>query len=319
LAIVSCEKKAAQTGGIPGGGQQGNAEIAKVDKTLEPEKTVPVVEGPYLNEENVVVKEPVPGIVPFNPYKDVAQNNIDLDDLESVLTIYNWNLDFENSVIDFKANGKYYLGHYIQDVYFACGDYAVMGNSVLMHYPYEIHDGGNETDFYGPRVLDWLFNRKEDSVLVYDKSYKTYSIVTCLRYGDKILRNYALQSPYGQEYEIDGLAVIKCNENESMVEVKDNLKMRKRPDINAENVTLTVYDGPSDPGYTFNIVKAGEIYQYNQKTVKEDTIDGITAPWYRINVVINDFEAANVWVFGGYLREFTPEEVKEWRRERGWT
>jgi hypothetical protein len=314
--FASCEKKTAQSD---------SGETFMIDKTPEIEETAPVVEKPYFNEKNVVVKQPVPSIVPFNPHKDVVQNNIDLDDLGYVLTIYNWDLDFENSVIDFKADGKYSLGHPMHDGYFAYGDYEVNGNSVLMRYPYEIHDGWNATDFYGPRVLDWLFDGTEDSVLVYDKSYKTYGVVTCLRYGDKILKNYALQSPYGQEYEIDGLAVIKCNKFESMVEIKENLKMRKSPDINADAVTLTVeseyFNGEGRLAYrdiTGNIVKEGEICNYTQKTVKQDVIDGITAPWYRIIIALNNYEAANVWVFGGYLREFTPEEVTEWQRERGW-
>jgi hypothetical protein len=324
LGCVSCERKAAQTSGIPNGEQAENAEIATVDKTPEPEKTVPIVEGPYLNEDSVSVREPPPGIVPFNPDKDVVQNNLDLDDLRSVLTIYNWNLDFENSVIDFKADGSYSLGHRMHDGYFAYGNYEVNGISVLVRYPYKIHDGWNATDFYGPRVLDWLFDGMEDSVLVYDKSNKSYGPVTCLRSGDKILKNYALQSPYGQEYEIDRLAVIKCSQRESMVEIKENLKMRKSPDINADAVTLTVeteyYNDEGCLAYrdvTGNIVKEGHIYNYTQKTVKQDVINGVTAPWYRIVVALNNYEAANVWVFGGYLREFTPEEVREWRREHG--
>jgi hypothetical protein len=313
---ASCEKKTAQSG---------SGDTLAIDKTPELEAPVPVVEGPYLNERNVVVKDPVPGIIPVNPYKDVVQNHIDLDDLASVVTIYNWDIGFENSVIDFKPNGDYSLGHEMHDGFFAYGNYEVNGNSVLVRYPYETHDGGNETDFYGPRVLDWLFDGKEDSVLVYDKAYKSYSVVTCLRYGDKIFKNYALRSPYGQEYEIDGLTVIKCDDSESMVEIKENLKMRRRPDINADAVTLTVYRSYynnemqlESREITGNIVKEGEIYNYTQKTVKHDTIDGITAPWYRINVIIDDIDSANVWVFGGYLREFTPEEVTEWRRERGW-
>jgi hypothetical protein len=320
LGVLSCEKKSVGTVEIPGRAQPGDTETAKIDKTSELEKTVPIVEGPYLNENNVVVKEPVPGILPVNPYKDVIQNNIDLDDVETVLKIYNWDMGFENSVIDFKTHGEYLLGHHTNDGFFAIGDYEVNGNNVLMYYPHEIQDGGDAVDFYGPRVLKWLFDGKKETVLVYDKTYKTYSVVTCLRHGDKILKNYVLQSPYGQEYEVNGLAVIKCNEFESRVEIKENLKMRKEPDVNADAVTLTVYREAilNEEGVTSNIVRSGEQYAYDQKTVKQDTIDGITAPWYRIIVIISDYNSASVWVFGGYLREFTPEEVNELRRERGW-
>jgi hypothetical protein len=263
--------------------------------------------------------DPISGIIPLNPY-DLLEH--DLDDLEAVLTFYYWSLDFENSLIGFKADGKYSLGHQMHNGYlisdFAYGDYEVTGNNVFMHYPYEIHEGGNETNFSVQSVLDWLFDGKKDSVLVYDKSYRISSVVTCLRYGDKILKNYALWIPLGQEYEVDGFVLIRCHSNKSLVEIKEDLKLRKRPDINAENVTLKVYSGPTenDLAATFNIVKAGGIYDFDQKTVKHDTIDGITAPWYRLVIGVSDYSVAGVWVFGGYLREFTPEEVKEWWETR---
>jgi hypothetical protein len=296
---LSCEKKAVWTGGT---------DAAKTEKASESEKMAPIVEGPYLNEDNVVVNAPVPGIIPVNPYKDVIQNNINLDDLESVLRIYNWDIGFEHSVIDFKADGKYSLGHEMRDGPFAIGDYEVNGNTVLMRYPYEIQDGGGAGDFYGPKVLDWLFDEKKNSVLVYDKTYKSYSVVTCLRYGDKILKNYALISPYGQEYEYGDIAVIKCDERESSVKIKENLKMRKRPDVSANTVTLSrIVDwDPLDPKFvTGNIVYVGDVFSFDAKTVKTDTIDGITAPWYRIWVDLNEIEAVGIWVFGGYVQEIS--------------
>jgi hypothetical protein len=321
LSSVTCEKKAAQSDGITLVEQNENAETEKVDKTPEEiEKTVQVVKDPYFDKKNVILDkfpDPISGEIPANPYRDIRHN---LDDLESVLTFYNWDFGFENSFIVFKEDGKYSLGHKMHDGYgsvdFAFGNYEVSGNNVIVRYPHEIHDGGNETDFYIPSVLDWLFEGKEERLLVYDKTYRISSVVTCLRYGDKILRNYALWIPYGQKYEVDGFELIRCNDSTSMVEIKDNLKIRSQPDINAENVTLSVGDSPNIT-WTVNIVKAGEIYSYDQKTVKQDTIDGITAPWYKINIAISNYSVAGVWVFGGYLRELTPEEVKEWFRERG--
>jgi hypothetical protein len=178
-----------------------------------------------------------------------------------------------------------------------------------MRYPSRIDDIFNAVA-YASQVQDRLFDGEKDRVLVYDKAYRTKSIVTCLRYGDLMLKNYALQSPYGEEYEIDGLAVIKYNDIETLVEVQENLRMRESPDINAAAVTLHAITR-DDFGRQIltdnarrNVVETGERFSYDQKTVKEDTIDGITAPWYHIIVPISDDFSSAVWVFGGYLKVY---------------
>jgi hypothetical protein len=113
--------------------------------------------------------------------------------------------------------------------------------------------------------------------------------------------------------------VIKCNSYEDRVEIMENLRMREYPDVNAETVILSVsvpYFNEEGNFYqevdeTKNIVRAGEVYYYERKTVKKETIDGITAPWYRIEIVLNDYEVARVWVFGGYVKELPPDEREE--------
>jgi hypothetical protein len=324
FVFFSCGKKAAETGEISDSAQPGGTETGNAGETPGAEEAVPFVEGPYLNE-STLVKEPVPGVFPFNPYKDVKQNNLDLDDVKTVVAIYLWELDFENSVIDFKNDGTYSLGHHMSDGYFAFGKYEVNGNSIIVHYPssikgYTVDAYGNAVDFYGPKVLEWLFDGENDRVLVYDKTYKDYSTVTCLRYGDRILQNAMLQSPYGEEYEYNGMKVIKCNRYESSIKITENLRMRKYPDINAETVTLPVYREYLDSegrriAWDFNtktnVAEAGNVYAYDRKTVKQDTIDGITAPWYRIMVAISDSDGAFVWVFGGYVKELPPDESEK--------
>jgi hypothetical protein len=184
------------------------------------------------------VNDPVPdrpGTFPINPYEDVICNNIDLDDVKTVVAIYWWSLGLGNSIINFRVDGRYSLGYRPYDGYFAFGDYEVSGNNVLVRYPYEIlrvEDASTRTwpdeirrSFYGgisiyedaanfhepAAILDWLFEGKNDSLLVYDKTHETYSRITCLgyeretyevrpritclRYGNKIIKNVALINP----------------------------------------------------------------------------------------------------------------------------
>jgi hypothetical protein len=59
---------------------------------------------------------------------------------------------------------------------------------------------------------------------------------------------------------------------------------------------------------TSNIVYTDDVYSFDAKTIKTDTIDGITAPWYRISIILDEVFSTNVWVFGGYLKEISRNE-----------
>ena len=54
------------------------------------------------------------------------------------------------------------------------------------------------------------------------------------------------------------------------------------------------------------VVFKGEEYKVLAKTVTEETIDGIAAPWYLINVeeACKDpsMRIEKVWIFGGYTK-----------------
>jgi hypothetical protein len=273
-----------------------------------------IVEGPYLNENNVGVREPVEGVFPINPAKDAIENKIDLDDIQTNIEIYYWNLGIESCVIDFKSNNTYLLGHPMGDEYFCNGTYKITENNIIVNYPDNIEPWYAD---YQKTVLDFLFSGDNQAVLTYDRDYSDFDVLTCLRFGDKIFRNYAIKSPYGQEVELKGVKVIKYNEYEDAVIITENLRMRKHPDIHADTITLTseVFF-PDENIYqkrylTSNLVYTNSIHTFDAKTVEMDTIDGITAPWYRIWVVLNDIYIVAVWVFGGYVKELPAGEYRD--------
>lgn len=310
--FFSCGKKEARLDKSANAAQLGGLESGETNVSEKVKTQLPIREGKAIR--------PVDG-------GDVIQNGLDLDDLKTIITIDIWRLVFsgESPEINFKLDGTYSIQLYTwgrpsQDP-FAFGEYEVKGNNVIMRYPSKTQEApSRDGDDFAPEFLEWLFAGKNVQTLVYDKTYKSYADITCLRYGDRTLVNHALKSPYGEEYVVNGLAVIKCHSSETLVEILENLKMRKYPDINAETVTLTVPKVFRDENgvpyldyITGDTVRTGEHYGYDQKTAKKDTIDGITAPWYKIDIYLNEFRGESVWVFGGYLKEYTPQEREEWK------
>ncbi len=60
----------------------------------------------------------------------------------------------------------------------------------------------------------------------------------------------------------------------------------------------------------------GMVTTYDAKTADESTIDGITAPWYRI--ALNDLDGESItqywWVFGGYLEDYDENRNSEYTK-----
>jgi hypothetical protein len=305
LVIVSCEKKTAYTGE--------STNLTVPDNSEETDVT----------EKNIRQQDVKPDI---DYSKDAIENGINLDNINDVLLISVWTT-LKRSWIGFKWDNTYLLSTAPEGDWFGEGVYRVEGNDVVLEYPFKTMLGkeGLSVD-----TMEWLFEGENPTVLTYDKSYRDFNVLTCLRHGDKKLISYAIKSPVWEEYELDGFQVVKYPEQESTVLILENLKMRKFPEITADTVTLGRWvDIPWDiirmnklddtvtmypPGISIvsDVVYTDMVASFNAKTVKKDTIDGITAPWYRINIVINDFDSAYVWVFGGYLRETSPNELDDW-------
>ena len=84
--------------------------------------------------------------------------------------------------------------------------------------------------------------------------------------------------------------------------------MRAAPSINAELVTLRRYIPGLGVFYSSHLTYRNAFKSFDAVTVRQDTIDGITAPWYRISVMLDEIYQEYVWVFGGYVRELEPHE-----------
>ena len=66
---------------------------------------------------------------------------------------------------------------------------------------------------------------------------------------------------------------------------------------------------------TLSILLVGMIRSFDAVTVEKQTIDGITAPWYRIGFTDNDEGATRYyWVFGGYIKEVSDPKTKEYEQ-----
>jgi hypothetical protein len=281
---LSCEKKAVWTGESP--------KLAASDVSEKTAATEENIRQPEVNPET-------------DTSQDAVKKGIDFDNVGEVLLIGWWNTKFQRSHISFKTGGDYLLTTAPEGDWFGEGVYRVEGNTIIVEYPFKTL----LTDGLSVDTMEWLFKGENPTVLTYDKSYRDFDVLTCLRFGDKILRNRRIESPVGEEYELDGFQVVKYEDRENNVLILENLRMRKLPEATADAVTLKRIVGWEElKSVTSDIVYAGDVYGFDAKTVKTDAIDSITAPWYRLVVVLNDFESAGVWVFGGYLKEISQNE-----------
>lgn len=96
----------------------------------------------------------------------------------------------------------------------------------------------------------------------------------------------------------------------------DNMRIRQKPSTKADTVKINGYE--SSLGYSSkkrDIEFAGGVLQIEAKTITEDTIDGITAPWFYVycSSEINNCDgiATFGWIFGGYGKEISNNEYEQ--------
>ena len=196
--------------------------------------------------------------------------------------------------------------------YYCSGKYTYNDNKITLFYP-EIDKPIFEL---GKAMLDYLFQDKDKAELVYDAQYSDFDCIGCIRNDKVVLRNLGNESPSGQIYTIQGVPVIKYNQRESMVLILENLRMRELPDVNSGLVRLNIFLTGIDQSFTSNVIHKDSINNFDAKTIREDTIDGITAPWYRVSVTLGETFSEDVWVFGGYLRELERSEIENPEKQR---
>lgn len=117
-------------------------------------------------------------------------------------------------------------------------------------------------------------------------------------------------SPAGQVYTYKGEDVIKYPKDPDNLDASyyttANVKMRESPDINANTVSIPFLNDDFQSSTERTIIYKDTRINAFAETVKQDTIDGITAPWILTEVHDDRDDWAEchyVWVFGGYVRE----------------
>jgi len=161
----------------------------------------------------------------------------------------------------------------------------------------------------GREVLDWLFDLNTMITFKYDPDYINFNHMTVLMNDGKLLRPLGRRSPYNQRYLLDGVEVVKYDHDLEKIIVLDNLRMRESPSIDSTNLSKSVQVEYEKYYYDSVLIYKNAVFGYDAKTVFLDTIDGITAPWYRICIVNSRDSLERVWVFGGYVRELSSSEA----------
>ena len=122
--------------------------------------------------------------------------------------------------------------------------------------------------------------------------------------------------PSNMIIEINGIKAYKVS-NE--IYITENLKMRNTNSLKGKVVEINGCDFQCNGWVEQNrkVVFKGMVVPAIAKTVETETIDGITAPWYYIQqqehdpFFRNEGDVYNVWIFGGYVKEYPVNEKQE--------
>ena len=243
-----------------------------------------------------------------------------IPEIREVLETYIWSLPIaELMAIEFREN-RYSLRHFAPGGQSFCwGSYEIDGLRVRLNFPdmidkqllgLEPNQGFFDWMIPYQRAYEWLFPGEDTIEFIFDADYVDFYVASGLRYGDEILRNYALRSPDGEKYVLDGIEVIKYDGRTNHIIVRENLRMREGPSINFPTVNLDVYIVGLDKEFSGYLLYKNSVNSFDAVTIKKDIIGGIEAPWYRVNVMLDEIYTQNVWVFGGYV-ERIPEKDSE--------
>ena len=221
--------------------------------------------------------------------------------------------------------------------------YSPFGGHLWGNYPYTLEKGVLTLKNDGKKVFDieqlnnLIFPKGSSSTFIYDENYKDFYCTGVYKNEKLILRDFKNPTPVGSECILNGIKVVKYDKSKSNLIAKENLKIRKTPNLNAETgkFNYSTYFCPAPPSVSRNplgkaftpysnyivqdngylpLLLAGLVVSYDAVTVQKYTIDGITAPWYRIAMYDRADEGTDeyFWVFGGYIKEVTDPENPEY-------
>ena len=232
-------------------------------------------------------------LVCFISYADEMVHPLSIEQIEG-----RWSIGIEDSELKLKKDGTYLLGHPMRDGFFASGTWCVEKNEIIrIEYPNKIENSDRAE--YKQKVLNYLFPETKSRDFIFDENYKTFNFSGCLKSEELILIDpYKRRSPANQEYELSGVKVIKL-EN-SFIVSSENMKLRGMPSLNGsvEKTQYSIFGNLT--GKTSILIKKYPV-TVDAVTVEKEKIDGIMAPWYRIQLSGGD-EAPeeSFWIWGGY-------------------
>jgi hypothetical protein len=268
----------------------------KVDKKND------IIANNNVNEENIQA---------HIANREKLQDNVESLASGEVLEKYRWTLPIDEwAAIKFLDN-TYLLGRFGEGGEPFCkGIYEINKDEVIIYYPDEIIDWiyAYDSSKKNIRMDVW---RKERVIFIYNNKYIDFYVSGCLKSDDKILKNSFLSSPVGNKYVLDGIDVLKYDYMKSHIVILENLRMRELPSLDSKTENLTIYFiGADNKKIVGDITFKNSIHSFDAITVEKDTIDGITAPWYRISVILNEVYSKSVWVFGGYVKEISESDYR---------
>ena len=303
LLIAGCTKKTQEN-------QEPEIQEQVSEASVKLEEDVPPEKGTYAYIKTIKSKQEYKEAV-----KDLTQDylmgrwsiEVISEDLNYVYFIF----DDDSTYYVFSPYGGY-MGQN--------GKYKLDGNSLTLFFP----------NFESSRWDELIIPGKKETTLVYDYDFMDFYEVGVLRNEHLILRKDVEARPTGTKCILKGMEVIKTDN--TPVVAKVNLKLRHQPSLKGKegsfwyraylNAELRELLGKkfhqvneNDEKMVLNVMLKGMVTSYNAKTVREDTIDGITAPWYMISLFDYDDESMprDYWVFGGYLEPFEESRSDEYK------
>lgn len=211
----------------------------------------------------------------------------------------------------------YSLGYHPGGGPFAYGQYTIDDATVTLYYPETLNNMNIAANTY---ILNKVFPDETPQKFTYDPDYICFEGSGCIRSEHCIFFDVTKKSPYDHKYIVDGIEIVKIREFHSVS--TETMKLRKKPYLNAEAETYNYQLGEHDYLLnTYNIkpvndnnvslLLKGYGFEVTKKTAWEDTIDGITAPWYNIWVCAGPEDITHgFWIFGGYVKKL-PEDVSD--------
>ncbi len=240
----------------------------------------------------------------------------------------------EEKAMNYLLDTEFDLGGWEMN-FFCDGTYTMCSRHIgVMKGRYELYEDHGHyyarfsgCEGYGRGEEDFVFEHKDANGGTWrtslpgtyrlDPDYIDFNVCGAFTYTDdaEVAIPSCNESPSRKEYDyyftttggVEKVYKFPTNgeKGQSHLYVRENTKMRKEPFLSAEPVYMSHYDYDSGV-YTESrcVVYAGDKPRIVGKTVREDTIDGVKAPWYLVWEFDGgdgpDASAELVWVFGGF-------------------